>query len=138
MSPSPLQHRRQTLAALAIVTTAAVVFTILLVLVRLRWQPLESVDHDAAARLNNLIAGQGTLVTVVRDITLLGSTIALSVVITAAAVLVALRRRWRLAIYLIVTGAGALILDPVLKDLVGRLTSRPGTSRRARARKQFP
>ena len=121
MSPSPLQRQRQTLAPLAIVTTAAVVFTILLVLVRLRWQPLESVDHDAATRLNNLIAGRGTVVTVVRDITLLGSTIALSVVITAAAVLVALRRRWRLAIYLVVTGAGALILDPVLKDLVGRL-----------------
>jgi undecaprenyl-diphosphatase len=121
MSSSPLQRRRNTLAPLAIVTTAAVAFTILLVLVRLRWQPLESVDHDAAARLNNLIAGQGMVVTVVRDITLLGSTIALSMVIAAAAVLVALRRRWRLAVYLIVTGAGALILDPVLKDLVGRL-----------------
>jgi undecaprenyl-diphosphatase len=35
--------------------------------------------------------------------------------------MLALRRQWRLAIYLLVTGAGALILDPVLKSLVGRL-----------------
>ena len=31
------------------------------------------------------------------------------------------RRRWRLAVYLLVAGAGALVLDPVLKSLVGRL-----------------
>jgi undecaprenyl-diphosphatase len=105
----------------AIITIAALVFTMLLVLVRLRWRPLESVDHSAAASLNNLIAGQATLVTVTRAITLLGSTIALWVVIAAAALLLTLRRRWRLACYLVVTGAGALVLDPVLKVLVGRL-----------------
>ena len=38
-----------------------------------------------------------------------------------AVVVLAIRRRWRLAIYLLVTGAGALTLDPVLKALVGRL-----------------
>jgi undecaprenyl-diphosphatase len=42
-------------------------------------------------------------------------------VVGAAAVVLALRRQWRLAVYLLVTGAGALILDPVLKSLVGRL-----------------
>ncbi len=30
-------------------------------------------------------------------------------------------RRWRLAVYLLITGAGALVLDPVLKSLIGRL-----------------
>jgi undecaprenyl-diphosphatase len=121
MSRSALQHQRQTLTPLAVITAAALIFTVLLVLVRLQWRPLESADHDAAARLNNLIAGQRTLVTVVRDVTLLGSTLALSVVIAAAVVLLVLRRRWWLAAYLIVTGAGALVLDPVLKVLVGRL-----------------
>jgi undecaprenyl-diphosphatase len=33
----------------------------------------------------------------------------------------AVRKRWRLTLYLVVTGAGALVLDPVLKTLVGRL-----------------
>ena len=35
--------------------------------------------------------------------------------------MLAIRRRWRLAVYLLVAGAGALTLDPVLKSLVGRL-----------------
>ena len=38
-----------------------------------------------------------------------------------AVIVLAIRRRWRLAVYLLVTGAGALTLDPVLKALVGRL-----------------
>ena len=104
-----------------VVTAAALVFAILLVLVRLQWHPLESADHTAAADINNLIAGQHTLVTVVKYVTMAGSTIALSAVIAAAALLLALRRQWRLMTYLIVTGIGAQVLDPVIKTLVGRL-----------------
>ena len=48
---------RRTLAPLAVVTAAAFVFALLLVLVRLQWAPLESADHGAAARLNSLVAG---------------------------------------------------------------------------------
>lgn len=114
-------RQRASLTPVAIVTIAALVFTVLLVLVRLRWHPLESVDHGAAASVNNLIAGQPTLLTVTRAITMLGSTIALSAIVAAGALMLALRRRWRLACYLVVTGAGALVLDPVLKVLVGRL-----------------
>ncbi len=58
--------------------------------------------------------------TAVKAVTLLGSGGVLWTVIGAAAVVLALRKRWRLAIYLLVTGAGALVLDPVLKSLVGR------------------
>ena len=88
---------------------------------RLRWAPLESADHGAAAGINGLIAGNATLVAVVKAVTWLGSDGVLWVVVGAAAVVLALRRQWRLAVYLLVTGAGALILDPVLKSLVGRL-----------------
>ena len=100
---------------------AALAFALLLVLVRLQWAPLESADHGAAARINSLIAGQATIVAVVKAITWLGSGGVLWTVIGAAAVVLAIRRRWRLAIYLLVSGAGALVLDPVLKSLVGRL-----------------
>jgi undecaprenyl-diphosphatase len=103
------------------VTSAAILFTVLLVLVRLRWRPLEAVDHGAADRLNNMISGHPAVLTGISDFTLLGSTRVLSVLIAAASLLVAVRRRWRLAAYLLVTGAGALALDPVLKVLVGRL-----------------
>jgi undecaprenyl-diphosphatase len=58
---------------------------------------------------------------VIKAITWLGSDGVLWTVTGAAAVLLALRRRWWLAAYLLVAGAGALIMDPVLKSLVGRL-----------------
>ena len=112
---------RRTLAPLVTVTVAALIFAVLLVLVRLQWLPLESVDHGAAADINRVIAGDHALVTVVEAVTLLGSTGVLCAVIGAAAVGLAIRKRWRLATYLLVTGAGALVLDPVLKSVVGRL-----------------
>jgi len=109
------------LVPLVVVPAAALVFALLLVLVRLQWAPLESADRGAAARINALIAGHAGIVAVVKAVTWLGSGGVLWTVIGAAAVVLAIRRRWRLALYLLVTGAGALVLDPVLKDLVGRL-----------------
>src|SRR5215831_16882325 len=121
MSYRALGRRRRSLTPLIAITIAALVFALLLVLVRLRWPPLESADHGAATGVNGLIAGDATLVSVVKAVTWLGSSGVLWTVVGAAAVVLALRRRWRLAIYLLVTGAGALVLDPVLKTLVGRL-----------------
>ena len=103
------------------VTVAALVFAVLLVLVRLQWAPLESADHGAAAWFNGLVAGHAAAVSVVKAITWLGSSGVLWTLIGAAALLLAFRRRWRLAIYLLVAGGGVLVLDPVLKSLVGRL-----------------
>jgi undecaprenyl-diphosphatase len=112
---------RRTFAPLAIVTAAAFLFALLLVLVRLQWAPLESADHSAAARLNSLVAGHPAVVSVVKAVTWLGSSGVLWTLIGIAVVALAIRRRWRLAVYLLVTGAGVLTLDPVLKSLVGRL-----------------
>src|SRR5215471_4719889 len=121
MSSHTVGRSRRTLVPLIAVTIAALTFTVLLVLVRFQWPPLESVDHGAAADINRWTAGDHALVAVVKVVTLLGSTAALSAVTGLAAVGVAIRKRWKLAIYLLVTGAGALVLDPVLKSLVGRL-----------------
>ena len=112
---------RRTLAPLAVVTAAAFVFALLLVLVRLQWAPLESADHGAAARLNSLVAGHAVAIGIVKAVTWLGSSGVLWALIGMAVVVLAIRRRWRLAIYLLVTGAGVLTLDPILKALVGRL-----------------
>jgi undecaprenyl-diphosphatase len=121
MSSRVLDRRWGSLTPLAAITAAALIFAVLLVLVRLQWAPLEAADHGAAAAINGLIAGNATLVAVVKAVTWLGSSGVLWVVVGAAAVVLAIRRRWRLAVYLLVTGAGALVLDPVLKSLVGRL-----------------
>jgi len=116
---APTTRRRET--ELIAVTVGTLVFTVLLIAVRLRWSPLEAADHDAAARLNGLIAGHPALVTVIKAVTWLGSDGVLWTVLGVSAAIMAVRRRWRLAAYLLVTGAGALVLDPVLKSLVGRL-----------------
>ncbi len=118
---SVLAPTRRTLAPLALVTAAALLFAVLLLLVRLQWAPLESADHSTATWLNSLVAGHPLAVSVVKAVTWLGSGGVLWTLIGAAAVLLALRRRWRLTAYLLVAGAGALVLDPVLKALVGRL-----------------
>jgi hypothetical protein len=64
------QHR---LAPLITVTAAALVFVILLIAVRLQWAPLETADHGAATSINGLVAGNATLVSVVKAVTFLGS-----------------------------------------------------------------
>ena len=116
-----MASRRPGLGPLIAVTAAALIFVILLIAVRVQWAPLESADHGAAAHLNSLVAGHPAVVTVVKAVTWLGSDGVLWTVIGVAAVIAAIRRRWGLVIYLLVTGAGALILDPILKSLVGRL-----------------
>jgi undecaprenyl-diphosphatase len=112
---------RRTLVPLVIVTAAALLFTLLLLLVRLRWAPLESADHGAATGLNSLIAGHPVAVSIVKAVTWLGSGGVLWTLTGAAAVVLAIRRQWRLTAYLLIAGVGELVLDPVLKALVGRL-----------------
>jgi undecaprenyl-diphosphatase len=116
---APSVPRRQ--AHLIVVIVATLVFTVLLIAVRLRWGPLEAADHGAAARLNDLVAGHPALVAVIKAVTWLGSNGVLWTVLGLSAAIMAVRRRWRLAAYLLVTGAGALVLDPILKSLVGRI-----------------
>jgi undecaprenyl-diphosphatase len=121
MSANTAARSRRNLTSLVVVSVAALIFAILLVLVRVQWAPLETADHGAAAHLNHLVAGHATIVSIVKAVTYLGSNAVLWTVIIAAALILAIRKRWRLALYLLVTGAGALVLDPVLKSLVGRL-----------------
>ena len=80
MTPGLRQHR---LAPLVTITVAALVFAILLIAVRLQWAPLESADHGAAADINSLVAGNATLVSVVKAVTFLGSNGVLWTVIAA-------------------------------------------------------
>jgi len=121
MSADTAAGPRRALIPLVAVSAAALVFAILLILVRVQWAPLESADHGAAAHLNHLVAGHAAIVSVVKAVTYLGSNAVLWTVIAAAVAVLAIRKRWWLAGYLLVTGAGALVLDPVLKTLVGRL-----------------
>jgi undecaprenyl-diphosphatase len=77
---------RRNLAPLGVVTAATVIFALLLLLVRLQWAPLESADHYAAARLNDLVAGHSAAIGIVKAVTWLGSGGVLWTVIGAAVV----------------------------------------------------
>ena len=134
MSANTLDRQRRSLAPLITVSAAAFVFALLLILVRLQWAPLESVDHGAAARLNSLVAGNATLIKVVKAVTWLGSDGVLWTVVGATAVVLALRKRWRLAIYLLLTGAGAIVLDPILKPGIASPAATPSARSSATGR----
>ena len=115
------RHQTPGLAQLAAFTAAALLFGVLIVAVRVRWLPLESIDRGVAADLNRVVADRPVLVSVLKVITLLGSNGVLGWLVAISALILLVRKRWRLAAYLLVTSAGGLILDPTLKIAVGRL-----------------
>lgn len=118
----PLGHfAERSLAGLALVVGTGVGFAVLLMLVRAQWRPLYAVDRGVAARLNELIAPHGPLVTLLNAVTNLGGRAIIIWLVTVAVVGLLIRRQGRLAVYLIVTGLGALLLDPATKSLVARL-----------------
>ena len=119
---APLRHfaQRSVLGLIAVVA-AGVGFGALLLLVRYQWSPLEALDHSVADRLNRLVAGDSLAVTILTAISAAGGRGILVPLVVLVIVVLLIRRRPRLALYLAVTGAGALLLDPSLKTLVGRL-----------------
>ncbi len=121
MATESIRRPRPSLVPMLAVSGAAFLFAALLVLVRTQWAPMESLDHRLAADLNSLVAGHPAAIWVWQRITWLGSAGVLVALMVAAVATLLIRRRYRLAGYLAVTGAGAWVLDPVLKALVGRL-----------------
>jgi undecaprenyl-diphosphatase len=109
------------LAGFVAVGAAGVAFALLLLLVRDQWQPLESVDDQVAASLNAFVSRHNMLQAALRAVTTLGSTLVLSLLVGVIALGLLVRHRSRLAAYLVITGAGALVMGPVLKLFVGRL-----------------
>src|SRR6266545_1496307 len=113
--------RSRELLQIAAVAGAALLFGVLLVLVRLQWVPLESVDRGLAAALNNAVAGHRPVVLALGFATRLGSHGVLLWLLAIASVVLLVRRRYRLVVFLVVSGIGSVILDPALKAAVGRL-----------------
>jgi undecaprenyl-diphosphatase len=106
---------------LAGVAAVGVGFAVLLALVRDQWDPLERVDHGVASGLNAWVSGHPLLVDILKIVTAFGGRTVLWCMVALATAILVLRRRSRLALYVLITGVGALILDPTLKLIVGRL-----------------
>jgi undecaprenyl-diphosphatase len=118
----PFEHfAERSLVGLAAVIAAATGFGVLLLLVRSGWPPLTSFDRGAVDALNQAVAGNRIVVTVLTAITNLGARAILFWLVTVSAAVMLIRRQYPLTVYLVATGLGALILDPAIKMLVGRL-----------------
>lgn len=115
------QFTERSLAGLVFIIGTGAAFALLLTLVHVNWGPLHRIDTGVAAWFNHLVAPHHPLVTVLRAITNLGGRPVMIWLVTVAVVGLLIRRQVRLAGYLLVTGAGALTLDPSVKTLVGRL-----------------
>ena len=119
---APVRHfAERSVAGLVAVVLAGLGFGALVLLVRSRWSPLLDLDQSIARNLNDLVAPHPGLVDALTTITSAGGRGVLLPLVVMAILLLLIRRRPRLAVYLAVTGAGALLLDPSLKALVGRV-----------------
>lgn len=119
---APVRHfaERSVLGLIAVIAVG-LGFAALLLLVRFHWTPLQDLDHAVAEGLNHRVAGSETAVKVLQQISSFGGRVFMTSLVAVVVVMLLIRRQPRLALYLVVTGAGALILDPSLKTLVGRV-----------------
>ncbi|WP_430783483.1 phosphatase PAP2 family protein [Actinoplanes sp. G11-F43] len=119
---APVRHfAERSVLGLLVVAAVGLTFGVLLLLVRFHWQPLLDLDESIAHSLNRWAAGSETTVAVLQQISSFGGRGVLIPLVALAAALLFIRRRPRPGIYLLLTGAGALILDPSLKAVIGRL-----------------
>ncbi|MGK8524951.1 phosphatase PAP2 family protein [Nocardia asteroides] len=108
-------------AALLGVAAVGIGFGVLTALVRARWEPMQTADQAVTDGLVSVVAGNELLLNILTGVTDLGGTGTLVLVLAVGGLWLLLRRLPRLAVYLVLTGAGGLILNPVVKELVGRL-----------------
>ncbi|MDE1673692.1 phosphatase PAP2 family protein [Nocardia gipuzkoensis] len=108
-------------AALLGVAAVGIGFGVLTALVRARWEPMQTADQAVTDSLVSVVAQNRMLQNVLTGITDLGGTSTLLLVLAVGGLWLLLRRLPRLAVYVVLTGAGGLILNPVVKELVARL-----------------
>ncbi|WBB93296.1 phosphatase PAP2 family protein [Verrucosispora sp. WMMC514] len=96
-------------------------FGLLVLLVRLHLEPVTDVDGDVVRELNEVVSPRPYLVNALHETTRLGGRPVMLWLVGVAALLLLVRRRVRLAGYLLATTTGALLLDPSVKSLVGRM-----------------
>ncbi|MFI7599366.1 phosphatase PAP2 family protein [Actinoplanes sp. NPDC049681] len=118
----PLMHfAERSMLGLLVVVALGLGFGTLLLLVRSHWGPLDRLDHGVADALNRLVAPHPAVVDALEFVARLGGRPIMLWLVVIAAVALLIRKRIRLAVYLVITGIGALLLDPSLKALVARV-----------------
>ncbi|MFD4676984.1 phosphatase PAP2 family protein [Lentzea sp. NPDC058450] len=104
----------------AVVLLAAALFTTLLVLVLVAWEPLRAVDSAALNGLHAYALAQPGFTTTMKDISTAGSAPVYTVLFTAITLWLLHRRRWRDAVFTAVAEVGGGLLNHLLKFVVNR------------------
>src|SRR5215210_69942 len=110
---------RAGLAALALVLVA-VPFGLLLFLVEDKWPPLLDVDDDARDALHGFAVAHAGFVTAMRTLSTVGSALVYVPLFALVAGWLVWRRRPRLALFVVVTVAGSVLLNAIVKLVVHR------------------
>lgn len=135
---SAVAFTARSVVGLVAILAAGTGFGLLLVLVRLRWDPLQHFDVESSEELNGAVAPHKLLVSLLRLVTDAGGPFFVTTLVSAAVLALLLRRRWAAAGFLAVTGIGGLILSPTMKALVGRLRPVVETPLQAVSGMSFP
>ncbi|MDQ6746941.1 MAG: phosphatase PAP2 family protein [Candidatus Dormibacteraeota bacterium] len=95
-------------------------FFLLLLLVEDKWGPLSEADQGARDALHRFALGEPGFVAVMRTLSDSGSALAWQIVTVGVALLLLLRRHWRLAAFAVVTIASSSLLNTAVKSLAHR------------------
>ena len=95
-------------------------FLLLLLLVSDKWGPLAAADQGARDELHVFALGQPWFVAVMRTFSDSGSSLAWQIVTVIVALVLLVRRRWRLAAFVVVTIAASSLLNSAVKATVNR------------------
>lgn len=121
------QFALRSLEGLGLLLCAGAGFAVLLAAAAAAWPPLLTLDLAVTDQLNRAVADRPVLVGILHRFTGLGGSPTSWLLLATTAVWLLIRRLPRLAIYVLVTGLGAAILDPTIKLLVARARPVVGT-----------
>src|SRR5690242_10496491 len=93
------------------VAAAAFAFALLTAVARLGWQPVSASEAALNATLNGFVSTRPWLVHGLTAVTTLGSAGVLIWMVLLATIVLVVRRRHRLAVFVLVSAAGAPVLD---------------------------
>ena len=95
-------------------------FLLLLLLVTDKWGPLAAADQGARDGLHVFALGSPWFVGAMRTFSDSGSSLAWQIVTVVVALVLLVRRRWRLAAFVVVTIAGSSLVNSAVKATVNR------------------
>lgn len=117
---APVRFGERSFASFVVVLVAAVLFAVLLFLVRSKWSGLLNVDKGVANDLHEFARSHPSFISAMRLASAIGTTVAWWIVLGLVVIWLAIRRLPRLAVFVVVASLGSSLLNNVIKVVVDR------------------